>query len=1390
MSQYEPIDEMYKKIKKPDNYAHMSDKEYYDYIKSQSSINPLELTLDKDVMGDKLYSKVLKERYREDWAARGDNKGAFNSWDTDNMNNDSERQREKEKEKEKGKGRDKRRENTNPKTQIIELSQFFLNNASGKYNMYEMEAKFGTRGIKPITKLDYDNVVKKLKSLGYVAENESGIYSLKIQTEYLDVASGEFRLAKDPERLRVEIIGLEAIQEYCRTNNLRTINEKHPQNVMLLRKQDVKVDEEYLDSANFDDFNFRVTLKNEERISKSGKIALDIFDNWHNSKKAFRYVNRVTFIHRDSITYNGETNQRPFKIDLSIVRSSSKNNKGWLIQTHNIDESHVFENPEGYELEVEVEESAKLLYKSPKMLADEFQKVIKSVMCGLQKTNYPISYSEQRLVLQEYYTLLFAEEYKKKGEEFRPKDRAYPSDFIGPSLVTLELQNIAPLSSDIVIPNITEPYAYCVTEKADGERHMLFVNSIGKIYLINMSMNIIFTGAKTTQETCFNSLIDGELILHNKNYKFINTFAAFDMYYFNGVDVRAKPFVRTIVKEERYFKDGCRLPMLKEFVSALKAVNIVDKKASSTATSLKDEEGDEAAKKKAKSKAAASKLLSNYLAPIRSPIVITAKNFYPLFDTVREGVPQAVDKYNIFEANNYLLRRIADGLFDYEIDGLIFTPTLLGVGGNKIMEAGPKKKVTWQHCFKWKPSEATRIFPQSYNTIDFLVITKKTANGADVVTPIFENGVNMGESTQFNQYKTVQLTVGFDRNKHGYINPCQDVLDDKFSPSSSNINVDDDEGYKAKQFFPSDPYDPMAGLANIMLEMDGSGTYQMFTEDRQVFEDQMVVEFRYDITKSGLWKWVPMRVRYDKTGDFRSGHGVGANDYNTANNNWHSIHNPVTEQMIATGENIPNIEVSDDVYYNSVTTEKLTKGMRDFHNLYVKKALIQAVSHRGSLLIDFACGKAGDFPKWIAAYLAFVFGIDISKDNLENRLNGACARYLNFRKTTKQMPSALFVNGNVATNIRSGTNMFTDKDNEIVKSVFGSVGLDRTLGKAVEKQHAVAINGFDVSSCQFAIHYMFENKSTFYNFIRNIAECTKLNGYFIATCYDGKTVFKLLNKLELGESKNIYIDDKKVWSITKEYDEQMFDDNESSLGYKVSVYQDSINQTISEYLVNYDFLSLTMEKYGFTLVPRDEARRMGLPEGSGMFSELFNNMMGEISRNPKKSVDYKDAATMTSYEKDISFLNRFFVYKKTSTRNAEKLTKILLGQLPDDYEFEQAGTMMAREAVEEAEMEIKPKVKNLNKKIQLQEAPVEQPEVVKKAVKAVEAKADKIKRTKKQEAPIAVINDESVLKITAAAPPPSEIQSQPQKEQEQVQVKPKAKTTRKKKVVAFDIVEE
>jgi hypothetical protein len=371
--------------------------------------------------------------------------------------------------------------------------------------------------------------------------------------------------------------------------------------------------------------------------------------------------------------------------------------------------------------------------------------------------------------------------------------------------------------------------------------------------------------------------------------------------------------------------------------------------------------------------------------------------------------------------------------------------------------------------------------------------------------------------------------------------------------------------------------------------------------------------------------------------------------------------------------------------------EKLTESMRDFHNLYVKRKLITSVCRRGNTLIDFACGKGGDFPKWNASKLSFVLGIDISKDNIENKINGACARFLNFKRTDKNTPYALFVNGNSSLNIRSGENMNTDKDNKIIKAVFRIDAKSENLEPAVERQYGVGYNGFNVSSCQFAIHYMFENKNTFYNFIRNVAECTAENGYFIATTYDGKEVFKMLKNVPMGEYVKRYIHNKKVWSIQKTYDNDLFEDNDSSLGYKINVYQDSINKSIIEYLVNPEFLIKTMEKYGFSLIDRDDCRRFKIDKPTNTFRHLYNEFMREIddklSRKMFKDVekDYGKAYLMKNEEKDISFLNRYFIFKKISNRNVAQLTETLIS----GTSYEEEKNVLENERIKDTFSEVK-----------------------------------------------------------------------------------------------------
>ena len=226
----------------------------------------------------------------------------------------------------------------------------------------------------------------------------------------------------------------------------------------------------------------------------------------------------------------------------------------------------------------------------------------------------------------------------------------------------------------------------------------------------------------------------------------------------------------------------------------------------------------------------------------------------------------------------------------------------------------------------------------------------------------------------------------------------------------------------------------------------------MLSEENDIIEDNMIVEFKYDFNKDKQWRWIPLRVRYDKTAEYRSGHKNYGNAYHVAQSNWNSIHNPITVEMIRTGNSIPSILYDDDIYYNKTSSGTHTKAMRDFHNLFVKNKLIMSVSKMGDTLIDYAVGKGGDIPKWISASLSFVFGLDISRDNIENRLDGACARYLSYKRRFKIMPDALFIHGNSGVNIKNLSAQYTDKGKQITKAVFGEgSNSEEIIGKGVAK---------------------------------------------------------------------------------------------------------------------------------------------------------------------------------------------------------------------------------------------------------------------------------------------------------------------------------------------------
>jgi len=1123
--------------------------------------------------------------------------------------------------------------------------------SDGKENEFEIRFGTNTQSGRQLSKINYDNVVKQLLRSGFQTSNSNGSQMLRIN--YQDSLTDERKMSN----IRAEIVGADLIQEYCRTNSIQKISDMASNTINKIkftRKSSTKdKDDNWQKPIDMFDMNFRVSYQLEQSFNTQVPFIKSVVNTWADRKKTFRLLNRVRFEHPDF----------PIFADLSIVRSSKKfakkigggeidggnrfKNMGTNVPVpkYTIQEAGVFENVETYEIELEIDNSKVgngTIYDTPDKVMDVLRKCIRIVLSGIQQCHYPISFTERDIILNSYMKTIRGEkdyEYKKININDK-RDFFTNFSFIGPGSITLQREHILAKKEGSLYGNVLENYT--VTEKADGDRKLLFIHDDGRIFLIDNNFNVEFTGMKTDEKTIYNSIVDGEHIKYDKLGEPLNLYAAFDIYYINKKNFRDKMFYPDIEGE---LENNYRLPLLQQFVGLLKPSSIVGEKPLLSWKEQISKKGEKFWFDIKSGQISKTKPKMEY----SCKLAIQCKQF--------EVVSTSK---NVFECCSNILKKVDDNLFKYHTDGLIFTPTNTGVGGSGPGLVGPLNNSTWELSFKWKPVEQ--------NTVDFLVTVKKDKTGNDEIIHIFQDGVNTMGSQNIEQYKTLELMCGYNQKEDGFMNPYQDILNDNI-PSSSTKTMSNEKrnDYKAELFIPTDPYDVNAYISKIRLNNDGTNLF-MTSEEGDYFEEFNIVEFRYDITMPIDMRWIPLRVRYDKTQKLKNGEKQFGNAYRVANSNWRSIHYPVTVDMVTTGENIPDLIEDEGVYYKS-NNQNNTQGLRDFHNLFVKKMLILGVSNRDDTLIDYAVGMAGDLAKWTASKLSFVFGIDVSHQNIHNKKRGACARYLNLRRDNTSMPAALFLVGDSGLNIRelkAFTGDVNSKDKMVANAIFGKGSKDATIiGKGTVARYGVGEHGFNISSCQFALHYFFENPIKFHGFLRNLAECTKINGYFIGTCYDGKSIFKILNKKKDGESAVFMTDDYagnrvKICEIIKKYNDTGFPDDETSLGYAIDVYQESINNMAREYLVNFNYLVEMLSNYGFVLITKDEASQMGLPNNSGMFSELYEYMKNEIKRNPRREADYKEAPFMSAIEKSLSFLNRYFIFKKTTNVDAGKISKMFL----------------------------------------------------------------------------------------------------------------------------------
>ena len=516
---------------------------------------------------------------------------------------------------------------SSPNEKLIKYLETYLRSTNHRGNVIdELETRFGTG--KPITQIQFDSVISKLKSIGFSADNMSGSYRLTIQPEYTDAKTGYTKTSN----IRTEISGLANIREYCKKNTF-DVDKSHrlAKEVSFVQKNRKMVEDGPLNPIDFKDFGFRVNYKTESKRNPNSRTVEQMVANWGETKKIFRLIKRFTFKHNDY----------PLKIDCSIVRAS-KQKRRRLIPEYRIETSNVFHNPEIYEIEIELSKFNFPTSTGVNNTDPEFSDVnhvfkllkrtIKIVLSGMQNSNYPISLKEHDGVLRNYMGLIY------QGKP--PDRRVHGKDFIGFSSISLEIPNITPINEESGVPNIRNPYT--VTEKADGLRKLLYINKDGKVYLIDVNMNVQFTGVISKNQDYHDSLIDGEHVLHDKFGAFINYYLAFDAYYVGRGDIRSLPLANG-------------------------GSDIIFKKT--RVVELHD--------------------------------IVTKANFQPFLGnqlslTIKEKTFYVSNSDTIFKNCNTILKNEADGLFEYETDGMIFTPADKGIGSDTIGETLPPKRITWK----------------------------------------------------------------------------------------------------------------------------------------------------------------------------------------------------------------------------------------------------------------------------------------------------------------------------------------------------------------------------------------------------------------------------------------------------------------------------------------------------------------------------------------------------------------------------------------------------------------------------------------------------------------------------------------------------------------------
>lgn len=771
--------------------------------------------------------------------------------------------------------------------------------------------------------------------------------------------------------------------------------------------------------------------------------------------------------------------------------------------------------------------------------------------------------------------------------------------FIGPMPITLNRSAVRDVRSG----------SYTATLKADGERALMMIGSNGDTHLIYRTMRIESTGMIVKDKSIHRTILDGEVIT-KLNIAGVPTevhppmFLVFDAYMVGGEAVHVLPLLKSEVVTE-----GDAAAASSESVTEGAAAGAGSRKSDSRtrlglASDVIDKIGG----------MGAYESVWGDTKYVLNRIMLKKFVFVPTTD----------------EECKKELVALMESKIPYHTDGIIFTPNRNAVNnytGTEIVNI----KGTWNDVMKWKPPED--------NTIDFLLKllpeTKDTIGGGK-----FREGI--------------LYVIGNDiTNTDLYY--LQTLPPNKISRELTS---------RENKVIPF-----RGGVSRIQLELGEGGVIRSKTDE--AVQDNMIVECAWDPTlrsfmDDGTGGWVIRNIRWDKTSVYRNGVVEGTmNAERTAKSVWDTVvTDPVkledlwTSSAIFVDEPDGGDEETGEGYFNRKGLREASAlgHMRDFHNLVVKNFLIRSGSRgnlRGAKMVDIACGKGGDIPRFQQSGASFVLGLDVVPDNILNLDDGAIRRYINIPLRNRKV-DMMFALVDCGKDIFAEKSAIDDESKKIIADVFAD---GTKLGTRADKV-----------TCMFAMHYFFKDLTTVDTFFHNVARILRspskgevIPPCFVASYFDAGKVHRLLKDKTTSDNRTYraMVGTDVAWSIQALYDVDAVEDAIASgsvdgpegLGLEIKVYIRSINKWHNEYLVGRKTLKEVGLRHGlyvFEKAPKESPTdlQVAIESAGKKAGYIPGSTFDTLFKIIKASDSVGKAREMTDYEKELSFLYRWDVMLK------------------------------------------------------------------------------------------------------------------------------------------------